>query len=48
MLLNASSTLVESKAEVSINEIVFFSKVKKRKKRDFYFTAIELNVKELL
>lgn len=37
MLLNASSTLVESKAEVSINEIVFFSKVKKKKEKGFLF-----------
>lgn len=31
MFLNASSTLVESKAEVSINERVFFSEDEERK-----------------
>lgn len=32
MFLKASSTLVESKAEVSINEIAFFSEQKKETK----------------
>lgn len=39
MFLNASSTLVESKAEVSMNESVFFSEEQKQK-RWFIFSCI--------
>lgn len=41
MLLKASSTLVESKADVSINERVFFSESKKTRTKRLYFSISE-------